>query len=176
MRTLNTFKDIRLSAIAAVMPFQGIRNSSYPLWRTFLLPFMLVLALWFVPSLPVVSAYPVTLSSDTLLATAGYYRLSWQAKGLTNQYRLLESRNPRFDHNKVIYEGPDLATVLSGKANGSYYYRVAVLDHHTPIAVSNTVKVEVVHHSLYKALLFFALGAGVFLATLLLILRGNRHN
>ena len=126
--------------------------------------------------LPVAGASPLELVTDTELATAGYYRISWQAEHSPNLYRLLESDNPRFNHNKVIYEGPDLATVLSGKPNGSYYYRVAILQDHTPVSVSNTVMVKVAHHSLTKAFLFFAIGALVFLATLLLILRGNRQS
>jgi len=124
------------------------------------------------------AAHSVELSSDTQVAPAGYFQLRWQGDEKLAQYRLLESDNPRFNRNKVIYQGPDLATVMSGKHNGSYYYRVAELQGDTPVTVSNTVMVKVAHHSLAKALGFFAIGALVFLATLLLILRGNRqyHN
>lgn len=121
------------------------------------------------------AAHSIDLSSDTEVATAGYYQLRWRADDSGVRFRLLESDNPRFNHSRVIYQGPDLATVLSGKRNGKYYYRVAELKDHTPVTVSNTVMVKVAHHSLAKALLFFAIGAAVFLATLLMILKGNRQ-
>lgn len=122
------------------------------------------------------AVHSVELSTDTQVATAGYYQLRWQGDDAHARYRLLESDNPRFNHSTVIYQGPDLARVMSGKHNGSYYYRVAELQGNTPVVVSNTVVVKVAHHSLAKALMFFAIGAGVFLATLFLILRGNRHS
>jgi len=122
------------------------------------------------------AVHSVELSTDTQVATAGYYQLRWQGDNAHASYRLLESDNPRFNHSTVIYQGPDLARVMSGKRNGSYYYRVAELQGKTPVVVSNTVVVKVAHHSLAKALMFFAIGAAVFLATLFLILRGNRHS
>lgn len=153
------------------MPFRSHRNSRISLCVQFLLLLLL---------LPLAAnakpLHSVELSSDTQTATAGYFQLRWQGDESHAHYRLLESDNPRFSPSKVLYQGPDLATVISGKHNGSYYYRVAELKGSKPVAVSNTVMVEVAHHSLAKAFLFFAIGAIVFLATLSLILQGNRHS
>jgi hypothetical protein len=157
------------------MPFRRPGNSSPSLCSPTRL-LILLFAFWLAPLNTVMGVQSVALASDTQVATAGYFRLSWHTEHSPNLFRLLEADNPRFNHSKVIYEGPDLARVLSGKSNGSYYYRVAELQGHTPISVSNTVKVDVAHHSLTKAFLFFAIGAAVFLATLLLILRGNRQS
>ena len=41
------------------------------------------------------------------------------------------------------------------------------------LATSNPVKVQIQHHSLSRALLFFGLGAVVFLFTLVVVLRGQ---
>jgi hypothetical protein len=160
------------------MPFPGHRNSSPSLCNRIPLLSLIVLAVFAMGATPAMAVHSIELSTDTQVATAGYFQLSWHGDVQQAQYRLLESGSPRFNHSTVIYEGPDLATVMSGKTNGTYYYRVAELEGDTPVTVSNTVKVQVAHHSLARAFLFFAIGAAVFLATLLMILRGNRqtHN
>jgi len=111
------------------------------------------------------------LSSDTDIATAGFYRLSWQTDGIT-QVELQEADNPDFAGARLDYEGPDDASVVSGKPNGTWYYRARVISEQRAGPWSAAVKVAVAHHPLYRAFMFFGLGVAVFVATLLLVVRG----
>lgn len=119
-----------------------------------------------------VSAVPA-LRADSDVATAGFYRLTWDAGLESAAYELQEAKRADFADARSLYRGPDLATVLSGKSNGDYYYRVRVVDAERSSAWSEPVHVEVRSHSLPRALTFLVLGALVFLATVLLIVRGE---
>jgi hypothetical protein len=116
----------------------------------------------------------ITLTSDTETATAGYYQLTWQAADATS-FELQEAGSENFADTHTIYNGPDLASVLSGRRNGNYYYRIRTVAQdgsHGPW--SNIVKVTVQHHSLRRAFMFFTAGAIVFLAILGSIIYGSR--
>lgn len=119
---------------------------------------------------------PPTLSADTAVATAGYYRLSWTPPDAAAPlaFELQESSAPDFTGAVIAYRGPDRATTHSGRADGDYHFRVRALAGDVAGAWSTPVIVQVRHHSLLRAGLFFALGALVFVATLGLILRGAR--
>lgn len=119
----------------------------------------------------------VSLESDNDLATAGYYQLQWQASETPT--RLVESLDPAFETRIVVYEGPDTASLISGKSDGKYFYRLEGVGPPSTSGdqadvVSNTVAVTVRHHSLGRAFMFFAIGAAVFAATLVLVLFGGR--
>lgn len=118
-------------------------------------------------------AATINLSSDTETATAGYFRLHWQALPGAETYILQESLAADFSQPRPVYQGPDTASVISGKTDNVYFYRVISAEPST--TTSNTVGVTVAHHSLNKAFTFFAIGAVVFIATLLLIVSGNRR-
>jgi hypothetical protein len=115
----------------------------------------------------------ITLHSSTDIATAGYFQLRWQTEQSTGPFVLEESPTADFSRARVLYRGPDLASVISGKTDNDYFYRVT--EQANPAHMSNTVKVTVSHHPLRNAFGFFSLGAVVFLATLVLVLRGNRQ-
>ena len=117
---------------------------------------------------PFAGAQSLQLESDTNVATAGYYQLRWHS---TSPIILEESLTAEFISPRVIYRGSDAATVMSGKPDGNLYYRIRSRDSDMQ---SNVVRVTVRHHSLERALAFFALGATVFIATLLLIVSGAR--
>lgn len=129
------------------------------------------------------------LHADTEVATAGYYGLSWGLPGSRTgdlpgdptaasagaasdapHFELEEAAGPAFDTPRILYAGPDLATALSGRPDGIYYYRVRA----DGGPWSPPVAVTVAHHTLTRAWLFFALGATVFAATAVLILRGGQ--
>jgi len=121
------------------------------------------------------------LHTDTEVATAGYYGLSWglprdptaASAGEASDaphFELQEAAGPAFDTPRTLYAGPDLATALSGRPDGIYYYRVRA----DGGPWSPPVAVTVAHHTLTRAWLFFALGATVFAATAVLILRGGQ--
>jgi len=119
----------------------------------------------------------LTLQSDTDVATAGYFQLYWHAGESPN--RLVESSDPGFENRRVVYEGPDTARLISGKRDGQYYYRLERASPRDssgsePDVVSNTLQVTVRHHPTERAFTFFAIGAAVFLATLILVLAGGR--
>lgn len=117
------------------------------------------------------------LESDVAAATAGFYRLVWSDAGAgVPTYELQESADDSFAAPRTVYEGADQATVLSGKPDGEYRYRVrARLGDGSVTAWSEPVTVTVAHHPLSRAFGFFAAGAIVFLATLVLIVGGNRR-
>ena len=120
-----------------------------------------------------------TLESDSSVATAGYFQLSWQGSS-SGEYLLQEAPDPDFTNAKNLYEGPDTASLVSGRANGVYYYRIRdyrISDNAQAADAgswSNVVKVEVAHHPLSRAFMFFTLGAIVFLSTLVVVVLGNR--
>lgn len=100
------------------------------------------------------------LSASTTLSTDGVYQISWAVDGPAE---LVESRGPGFEDTRVVYAGTDNATVLTGRSDGRYRYHLRGLE--------GTVDVEVRHHPLSRALVFFTLGAIVFLATVALVVR-----
>lgn len=126
------------------------------------------------PELPV-------LTTDTSLATAGYYQLSWQpglavASNKILRFELQQSSDSGFHRVRTIYRGPDRASVISGQANGDYYYRVRILYSGRAIGHwSKQLLVRVRHHSLQKAWLFFIAGATVFCMILFFIVLSSRR-
>lgn len=118
---------------------------------------------------------PPALSADSAVATAGYYRLSWAYPDAADSpaFELQESPTADFAAAEIVYHGPDRATTHSGRADGDYHFRVRALADGSASGWSAPVTVQVRHHSLLRAGLFFALGALVFVATLGLILRGT---
>jgi len=118
----------------------------------------------------------VELESDTDVATAGYYQLKWQATDTDVRFQIEEADNPAFDDAHELYLGRDRATVVTGRSDGTYYYRARIVAvDGSPGSWSDTVKVEIDHHPLSRALGFFSVGAIVFIAILVAILIGNRR-
>jgi len=119
-------------------------------------------------------AQDVTLETNSPVATAGYYQVVWESTSYPT--RLVESPDDTFDDAQIVYEGIDIASTMSGKPDGDYFYRLeSVAPDGAVSVVSNTLKVTVDHHSLSRALTFFAIGAVVFVATLGLIIFGDRR-
>lgn len=129
------------------------------------------LAVLMLPGVSVGAEGGAVLESDTDVATAGFFQLSWDAG--PGDVRLVESGNAGFVAPRVVYEGADTARLVSGKPDGDYFYRLEAADG-VPAVLSNTVEVTVRHHSLGRATAFFAVGAVVFAATLGLIVYGSR--
>ena len=107
---------------------------------------------------------------------SGFFKLSWaieHSKGV--KFKIIQSRDPSFENFKVKYEGPDLATFVSGLTDGEYYYRVRAISSKSGhrSAWSETLSVTVEHHSLKLAFTLMVIGAAVFIATTSLVLYGN---
>lgn len=111
------------------------------------------------------------LNSDMALSTAGYFRLSWHDEAGAD-FKLEQAQSGDFGNARLLYQGQDQATVISGLANGHYYYRVG----NTATGQwSDPLEVEVKHHGLARAFGFFTLGAVMFLATLGVLVFGSRR-
>jgi len=111
------------------------------------------------------------LDSDTTLSTAGYFRLSWHDESSV-EYVLQQSRSDSFNNARTLYHGRDQASVISGLADGHYYYRIG----NTATGQwSDPLEVEVKHHTLTRAFGFFTLGAVMFLATLGVLIFGTQR-
>lgn len=91
------------------------------------------------------------------------------------RFEVQESSDEMFSSPTPVYKGPDLATFLSGRSDGNYYYRVRTVEPGAPGPWSSVHRVEVNHHSLARAFLFLSVGAIVFLATIFVIVRGDRE-
>jgi hypothetical protein len=115
----------------------------------------------------------LTLEADSDVATAGFFQLTWTSDG---PVQLQESRQPDFSAARVIYAGADAARVISGKPDGDWYYRVRPAGTQVTAPWSEPIRITVAHHSLGRALTFFAVGAIVFAATLGLIIHGSRQH
>lgn len=151
------------------LPVIGCSRSLLPNYK-FLISFFFSINLLLVS---ISNATALELISDSDIATAGFFQLKWS--GNSSPYKLQESLSPDFTSFKTRYHGADLATVISGKPDGDYYYRV-VGDNTQQGIHSNIVKVSVIHHPLINAFVFFIAGAIVFTALLILIFRGNRQH
>ena len=110
------------------------------------------------------------LHSDTTLSSEGYFQLSWQTQQEA-RYELQQARNASFSDARTLYQGRDNASVISGLADGQYYYRLRSLPDGS---WSEGVAVEVKHHPLSRAFGFFTLGAAMFLATVGVLIKGAR--
>jgi YD repeat-containing protein len=58
-------------------------------------------------------------------STSGSYSITWTAaSGTVTEYRLYEATNSGFTGEALAYSGSALTKAISGKASGTYYYRV----------------------------------------------------
>jgi len=117
------------------------------------------------------------IKASTAISTAGYFQLNWQGQKASSLYQLEESANAQFTTTKIIYEGHDTASIISGRSNGEYLYRVREIDTNSKIASewSTPITISVKHHSLSRALGFFFIGLIVFISTLIAIVRGSKR-
>ncbi len=135
----------------------------------------MVAALFLLLCIPSLS-FAIELQTDTDVATAGYYHLRWKSADKHVNVELQEAVNAEFRHANSLYQGRDRARIITGRSDGTYYYRIRALDvNGTAGDWSDIVKVQVKHHPLSRALGFFTVGAVVFLSILIAILIGNRR-
>lgn len=142
---------------------------TYPLQTTLL--FLLLIF-----SIPGWANTPV-LTASAEISTAGYFQLDWQGSSDSPFFQLEESTSADFTSSKLLYEGQDTSSVISGRGNGEYLYRLREIDTQSQSAGqwSEPVRVSVEHHALTKALSFFFIGLLVFISTLVAIMRGSKR-
>jgi len=140
-------------------------------------PMSLALVLILFAFLPATGIAAPELSSNSTLSTAGYFTLHWSAAPTevneNLEFELQQANNPDFDNAVTRYQGSDKASIISGLANQTYYYRVRLGNQDD---WSSTLAVEVKHHSLARAFGFFGLGIVMFLMTVTVLLKGARQN
>ena len=135
---------------------------------------MLLILLLTCLTVPGWTAASTTLNVNSHLATAGYFQLDWTVSDnlLKQEVELQQAGNADFSDARSIYRGRDSATIISGLSDGEYFYRIKS---QAESGWSETVMVKVEHHSLSKAFIFFALGAAMFIALLIVLMRGARN-
>lgn len=112
------------------------------------------------------------LSCPAAANDTGAYRLSWQGpEGAT--FRLTETDGAA---SRVLYEGPDVASTVTGRPAGSYTYRLEILSSGGTPGSATSCLVDVAPPSLSLAFALFGVGLGICLATIGLIGRGHRRH
>lgn len=112
-------------------------------------------------------------------SSSGHIKLIWAPETELPQsgfdYQLQKSSAADFNQNTIIYTGDDLATYMSGLADGTYYFRLRHVEEKTTAPASpwsDTLILNVEHHSLTMALWLFVLGFFVFGAIVIVLLKG----
>lgn len=113
----------------------------------------------------------------------GSFQLSWSLPQkfplfLPVYFELQESTEQDFTNPVTINVGADRGTFVSGLPNGSYFYRVRMVDSDNKVLSpwSAPVQRNVGHHSLIFALSLMSIGSVVFFSTVVMILRGIKHH
>ncbi len=123
----------------------------------------------------------VSPNESPYLADEGKVLLEWQLPegspaSVPFQFQLEQSLQPDFTEPAMRYEGIDRATFVTGLAKGNYYYRVRVLsDSEGSGAWSKVVEVNVEFVSTTLVVTLFSIGLGVFVMTVVSILKGHRN-
>lgn len=120
--------------------------------------------------LPMVAGSAPAFDAPPERSTDGGFTLAWEADAAVQleQASVADEADAR-----ILYQGHDTSTVVSGLPDGEYRFRLRAVgaDQWSDVA---TVTVE--HHCLARAFGFFAVGAVVFLVLIATIVRGSvRH-
>ena len=116
-------------------------------------------------------AADITLEFDTSLSSEGYFVLNWTtAPDAVAPVVIQQSLDAGFGAPVNIDVPANGAITLTGFDNGTYYIRAQ----QAGAADSDTVVVEVAHHSLSRAFGFFLTGLILFQILTVTIIRGNR--
>lgn len=116
-------------------------------------------------------AADISLTSDTNISSEGYFVLSWTSEPDSETPVLLQQDTSETFTNPVeLTLAANGSVTLTGFDDGRYFFRARQGD--SPF--SDTVIVEVAHHSLQRAFAFFLVGLALFLILVFTIVRGNR--
>lgn len=112
---------------------------------------------------------------DEIASTEGHIKLEWSSPNNGEIiYEVEAASSSDFESPERIYKGPDLASFISGKPNGTYYYRVRAMDASNADVSewSDSVQFTVEHHPIELALTLAGIGTLVFLLTAFVVIRG----
>lgn len=118
----------------------------------------------------------LSISASPTDSSDGSTRLSWSVPE-GGRVHIQRGSSADFSAPLSLYQGTDSASVITGLTDGRYFFRgrIQFSGGHSS-SWSEPVAVTVEHHALHRTLVFFLLGAVVFLATLLLIVIGARRS
>lgn len=119
-------------------------------------------------------------SSEEMSSSAGHVRLVWGVPDDVEnleaiEFELQQTRDVTFEERRTIYSGPDQASFISGLPDGKYYFRVRTKLNGEVSSWSAHATVDVQHHSLNLAYTLLGLGAIVVIATISVVILGNRR-
>lgn len=112
------------------------------------------------------------LSATPDASSDGVSVIAWGELPGDAEILLQRATTADFSDAHQLYRGVDGATTVTGMTDGDWYFRARLA---SDPAWSETVQVRVHHHSLTRAFGFFAVGALVFICTVLLIAFGSRR-
>lgn len=111
------------------------------------------------------------LSASTNSATAGYFTLAWFSPDIQVTV-LQQSTSPEFHEYTETHVSNVQQSTLTGFNDGKWYFRLKG----SQGEYSNIVNVEVHHHSLSKAFLFFTLGLLMFCLLITILILGYKQH
>ncbi len=91
-------------------------------------------------------------------------------------FELQQAPSAQFENPLTRYRGPDLASFVSGLAEGDYFFRVrTVAENEATGTWSKPLQVTVKYQPLSRAFVLFGVGAVVSIATVALVVIGDRR-
>jgi hypothetical protein len=107
---------------------------------------------------------------------SGHHTLAWTHPATNLYFEVDVAPTAAFDDPRRLYQGPDLATFISGLEDGTYVYRVRARTSPDapPSPWSESYRLTVKHPSLRLALTLFVVGGVVFVLTAAVVLKGDR--
>lgn len=117
-------------------------------------------------------AADTTLTTDTEMSSEGYFVLSWTSEPDSDvPVTLQQSTSGNFNSPVEYTLAANGSITLTGFEDGRYYFRAR--QEGSPF--SETVVVDVAHHSLQRAFTFFLIGLALFVILVATIIKGNRQ-
>ncbi len=121
---------------------------------------------------------------DVMETNVPHVSLSWSIDGEEETpdgqiriFTLQQSASADFSEARTLYEGQDRTSFRGGLPEGEVYFRVrAAVDDGPPGEWSRPLQVRITYQSMRDAILLFAIGGIVVLATLVLVVAGSRKD
>lgn len=105
-----------------------------------------------------------------------YLTLAWTPAPAPAAFELQQGASAEFKEPSVRYRGRDQASFVSGLAENSYFFRVRVIAENGTLGPwSKPLQVTVKYQPLSRAFFLFSVGAVVSLATIALVVVGDRQ-
>lgn len=117
---------------------------------------------------PALQAAEFRAEKSQIDSNDGHLKLEWDAPDDV-KVEVQKSDSKDFKNPSVLYKGIDRASFISGLENGDHFFRIR----EEGGSWSPTLTIHVKHQSLQLAFILFALGAVVFILTVLVVVKGS---